>query len=123
MNILYEVVTLKFFYDYDNITPRTCYKYNALNADVVNQTNQVFFDGATPLHHAVNIGSLSMIVQLGIGCYSFLKVHSKNENSYFSASAQTKRMQPILVSCVAPFRSNLQKNTGPVRVMTFTGPV
>ena len=38
-------------------------------------------------------------------------------------------MQPILVSCEAPFRSNLQKkwsiwgHTGPVRVMTLTGPV
>ena len=29
-------------------------------------------------------------------------VHSKNENLYFLASAQTKRMQPILVSCEAP---------------------
>ena len=45
--------------------------------------------------------------------------HSKNENLYFLAPAQTKRMQPILVSCEAPFRSNLQKNTGPVRVMTL----
>ena len=31
-------------------------------------------------------------------------------------------MQPILVSCEAPFKSNLQKNIGPVRVMTPTGP-
>ena len=46
--------------------------------------------------------------------------HSKNENLYFLAPAQTKRMQPILVSCEAPFRSNLKKTTGPVRVMTFT---
>ena len=36
--------------------------------------------------------------------------HSKNENLYYLALAQTKRMQPILVSCEAPFRSNLQKN-------------
>ena len=35
--------------------------------------------------------------------------HSKKENLYFLASAQTKRMQPILVSCKAPLRSNLQK--------------
>ena len=39
--------------------------------------------------------------------------HSKNENLYFLAPAQTKRKQPILVSCEALFRSNLQKkNTG-----------
>ena len=50
--------------------------------------------------------------------------HSKNENLYFLAPAQTKRMQPILVSCEAPFRSNLQKKpTGPVAIMTLTGPV
>ena len=41
----------------------------------------------------------------------------------FFAPAQTKRMQPILVSWKAPFRSNLQKNAGPVRVMTLTGRV
>ena len=35
--------------------------------------------------------------------------HSKNENLYALAPAQTKRMQPI-----APFWSNLQKNTGPI---------
>ena len=35
--------------------------------------------------------------------------HSKNENLYYLALAQTKRMQPILVSCEEPFRSNLQK--------------
>jgi len=35
--------------------------------------------------------------------------HRKNENLYFSAPAQTKRLQPILVSCEAPLRSNLQK--------------
>ena len=35
--------------------------------------------------------------------------HSKNKNLYFSASAQTKRIQPILVSCEALFA----KNTGP----------
>ena len=40
--------------------------------------------------------------------------HSKNENLYFLATAQTKPMQPILVSCKAPFRSNLQKPIGPV---------
>ena len=45
--------------------------------------------------------------------------HSRNENLYFLDPAQTKRMQPILVSCEAQFRSSLQKNTGPVR----TGPV
>ena len=28
--------------------------------------------------------------------------------------AQTKLMQPILVSCEAPFGNNLQKNIGPV---------
>ena len=33
----------------------------------------------------------------------------KNENLYFSAPAQTKRLQPILVSCEAPLRSNLRK--------------
>ena len=48
--------------------------------------------------------------------------HSKNENIHFLAPAQTKRMQPILVSWEAPFRSNLQKTTGPVRVMTLAGP-
>ena len=38
--------------------------------------------------------------------------HSKNENLYFLALAQTKRMQPILVPCEALFRSNsLKKNT------------
>ena len=41
--------------------------------------------------------------------------HSKNENLYFLAPAQTKRMQPILLTCEAPFKSNLQINTGPVR--------
>ena len=35
--------------------------------------------------------------------------HSKNANLYFLAPAQTKRMQPILVSCEAPFRNSLQK--------------
>ena len=30
-------------------------------------------------------------------------------------------MQLILVSCGAPFRSILQKDTGPVRVMTHDG--
>ena len=34
--------------------------------------------------------------------------HSKNENLYFLAPAQTKRMQPV--SCKAPFRSILQEN-------------
>ena len=34
-----------------------------------------------------------------------------HENLYFLAPAQTKRMQPILVSCEAPFRSNLQNNS------------
>ena len=39
----------------------------------------------------------------------------KMKNLYFLAPAQTKRMQPpIPVSCEALFRSNLQKNTGPV---------
>ena len=38
-----------------------------------------------------------------------LTPHSKNENLYALAPAQTKRMQPI-----APFWSNLQKNTGPI---------
>ena len=33
--------------------------------------------------------------------------HSKNENFYFLAPAQTNRMQPILVSYQASFRSNL----------------
>ena len=33
--------------------------------------------------------------------------HSKNENLYFLAPAQTKWIQPILVSCKALFRSNL----------------
>ena len=32
------------------------------------------------------------------------------KNLYFSDPAHTKRMQPILVSCEAPFRNNLQKN-------------
>ena len=37
---------------------------------------------------------------------------------YILAPAQTKRMQPILVSWEEPFRSNLQKkNTGQVRVI------
>ena len=50
--------------------------------------------------------------------------HSKNENLYFFlAPAQTKRMQPILVSCESSFRSHLQKTTGPVRVINLTGPV
>ena len=40
--------------------------------------------------------------------------HSKNENLYFLVPAQTKRMQPIFVSCEAPFRRNLQKTTGPL---------
>ena len=31
-------------------------------------------------------------------------------------------MQPILVSYEAPFRSNLQINTGPIGAMTLTGP-
>ena len=44
--------------------------------------------------------------------------HSKNENLYFFAPAQRNWMQPILVSCEAPFRSNLQKNTGPVGALT-----
>ena len=35
--------------------------------------------------------------------------HSKNENLYFLVPAQTQQMQPILVSCEAPFWSNLQK--------------
>ena len=46
---------------------------------------------------------LQVIIQLLKG-----PAHSKNENGYFSVLAQTKRMQPILVSCEAPFRSNLQ---------------
>ena len=37
-------------------------------------------------------------------------MHCKNENLYFSAAGQTKRIQPILASCEAPFGSNLQKN-------------
>ena len=44
--------------------------------------------------------------------------HSKNENLYFVSSRPN--LQPILVSCEAPFRSNLHENTGPVSV---TGPV
>ena len=40
--------------------------------------------------------------------------HSKNENLYFLAPAQTKLMQPFLES---EFRSNLQKNIGPVGVI------
>ena len=49
---------------------------------------------------------------------------AKMKNLYFLAPAQTKRMQPILVSWEEPFRSNLQKkNTGQVRVMTLTRPV
>ena len=32
-------------------------------------------------------------------------------------------MQPILVSFEAPFRCNLQKNTGPVGCKHLTGPV
>ena len=46
--------------------------------------------------------------------------HRKNSNLYFLSPAQTKRMQPILVSCEAPFWSNLQKNSGPVGVMSMT---
>ena len=38
----------------------------------------------------------------------------------FLFPTQTKRREPILVSCEAPFRSKLQKNTGPVRL---TGPL
>ena len=35
---------------------------------------------------------------------------------------QTKRMQQILVSCEAPFRSNLPKTTtGPVRAIVWAG--
>ena len=34
--------------------------------------------------------------------------HRKNENLHFTAPAQTKLMQPFLVPCEAPFRSNLQ---------------
>ena len=53
-----------------------------------------------------------------------MPAHSKNEILYYLAPAQRNCMQPILVSCEAPFRSNLQKkNTGPVGVMTLTGPV
>ena len=37
--------------------------------------------------------------------------HTKNEKLYFLA--QRIRMQPILVSYEAPFRSNFQKNTDP----------
>ena len=50
-------------------------------------------------------------------------VHSKDENLYFLVPAQSKRMQPISVSWGASFRSNLQKSSGPVGVITFTGPV
>ena len=40
---------------------------------------------------------------------------SKTENLYFLAFVQTKLMQPNLMSCKAPFRSNLKKkNIGPV---------
>ena len=46
---------------------------------------------------------------------------AKMKNIFF-APAQTKRMQPILESYKAPFRSNLQKNAGPVGAMTLTGP-
>ena len=52
--------------------------------------------------------------------YEYLKgpAQSKNENLYFLAPAQTKLMQQILVSCEAPFRSNLKKkNIGPVGVI------
>ena len=51
---------------------------------------------------------------------SFLKgpAHRKNEDLYFLAPAQTKLMQPISMSCQAPFRSNLQKkNIGSVGVI------
>ena len=41
--------------------------------------------------------------------------HSKNENIYALAPAQTKRKQPI-----APFRSNLQKNTGPIFLTNYS---
>ena len=37
--------------------------------------------------------------------------HSKNENLYFLAPALTKRTLPILVSCEAPFRHNLQQTS------------
>ena len=49
-----------------------------------------------------------------------------HENLYFLAPAQTKRMQPILVSCEAPFRSNLQNNSegyGPHWTNDPTGPI
>ena len=49
--------------------------------------------------------------------------HSQNENFYFLAPAQSKRMQPILVSSETPFSSNFLKTTGPVGVMTLTGAV
>ena len=42
--------------------------------------------------------------------FPFLKgpLHSKNENLYCFAPAQTKLMQPTLVACEAPCRSNLK---------------
>ena len=43
----------------------------------------------------------------------------KYENLYFIASAQKNWMKPIFVSYEAPFRSNLQKSTGPVRVSFY----
>ena len=35
---------------------------------------------------------------------------AKNEYLYFLAPAQIKQMQPIFLSCEAPFRNNLQIN-------------
>ena len=42
---------------------------------------------------------------------------------YFLAPAQTNRMQTILVSYEAPFRSSLQKNTGPVGARAVAGTI
>ena len=47
-----------------------------------------------------------------------------NMNFFILAPAQTNRMEPILVSCEAPFESNFQrKHWSRVRVMTLTGPL
>ena len=77
----------------------------------------VLFLQTWPLHNLVNGVFLRMrFMSIGgmyVLSYRFFALkglaHSKNENLYFLALAQTKRMQPFLVSSEAPFRSNLQK--------------
>ena len=59
-----------------------------------------------------------MVLKIGqsyITCNLKGTAHGKNENLWFLAPAQKEiECNQILVSYEAPFRSNLQKNTGQV---------